>query len=177
MNRFILGILFSLALCSIATAAENPRHLFARIKARTQHIDKVALVIASELPNDSLVFSAMTPEEGCTVYFSSQIVMKASTAELAVLMGHELAHCELDHHRQFRETSEAELLRKQWEFEYEADDLGLKLVHRIVPGTRTAFEQILSTLPRGVRHPSGRDRLKAVRTSERAYPVETVAAR
>lgn len=177
MKRFIPGFLFSLASCSIATAAENPRHLFARIKARTQHIDKVALVIASELPNDSMVFSAMTPEEGCTVYLSSQLVMNASTPELAVLMGHELAHCELDHHRLFREATEVELLRKQWEFEYEADHLGLKLVHRVVPGTRNAFEEIMSTLPRGARHPSGRDRLKAVRTGEREYPVETVAAR
>lgn len=164
-------------LCSTtALSAENPRFLFSRIKNKSLETEQAHLVVDSELPSNSLFFSSDTEEEGCTVYLHSQLVKKLPTGHLAVIMGHELAHCVLGHHRQLREAPEADLLRLLWEFEYEADELGLKLAR--LPGVkpRTAFKQLMAILPAGPKHPSGEARIQAIDAGAREYPESTLAA-
>ena len=178
MNKVIpiLVSIITLSLSFPVLGAENPNFLFSRIKAQTQHARKAKLVIGSELPSASWVFSSMTPEEGCTVYLHSQLAKRVSSDHLAVLMAHEIAHCELAHHQQFREASDAELQHKQWEFEYEADALGLKLVRRMDFDARIVFAQVVSIFPDDPAHPSGKARVKAANDGEREYPATLISS-
>jgi hypothetical protein len=169
VRKFIGRSLLLVLLATTAHAADNAPFLFGLIKKRAQ-LPEARLIIDDQLPIESVAFSASTETEGCTLYLHSGFVRAVSSAQLAVIMGHELAHCSLDHHRKIRETPEADVQYRTWEFEYEADALGLKFAGRPDLDTSAAFTQLMSLLPRQSGHPSGQSRVRAQRGGAREYP-------
>lgn len=178
--RIVKCLLTALFACMVATlsspacAAENPQRLFWHIKKEARNLHKAQLIVSSELPSSSPVFSSMTEEEGCTVYVNGELAHAATSSQLAIMLGHELAHCVLGHHALTETLEEPERALKKWEFEYEADAMSLKLTRRLDLDTRAAFIEVLSLLPDDAAHPSGRARIRALQGGERDYPVSPI---
>jgi hypothetical protein len=163
-----LLILAVIGFSSAVSAADNPQLTFAKIKSQTQNARTAKLVITSAILNGSWVASSNDPAEGCVVYIHSDLRRAFRDDLLAVLMAHEIAHCELDHHAQARRAMSAdEALHQSWELEYQADAMIVKLTKRLQIDAREAFSELMAIFPDGPDHPTGKARIQALRGSER----------
>lgn len=164
--------------CSSTVSADNsPQRTFSKIRSQTQNAKTAKLLITSAVPNGSYVTSSDDPAEGCMVYIHSDLPRALRNELLAVLMAHEIAHCELGHHAQAREPVAADkALQHSWELEYQADAMIVKLTQRLEMDARAAFSELMSIFPDGPGHPSGQARIQALRGGERMAPPITSAS-
>lgn len=170
--RSCLLLIVILAASSVASAADHPQITFKKIKALTTHARAARLIVDSTLPSDLRVFSSNDHAEGCIVFIHSDLARGLRSDLLAVLMAHELAHCELDHHAQARDPA----LDRRWELEYEADALIVRLTRRLQIDARTAFLQLMAMFPDGPDHPPGRARVQALNGGARMFAQEIDSA-
>ena len=150
-------------IASAAHAAEQPQFLFAQLKNKLPATDTARLVVASDLPHRAPAYSTWTAAVGCIVYVDAQVARRLPSDSLAVILGHELAHCALGHHALLESAADADLQRVRWECEYAADKLGLRIASAAGFKAAARFAAMMHSFPGDERHPSGEARVRAVR--------------
>ena len=171
----VLALVWSFSALSVQASTDNPQALFRRLKKSVGNVESATLVVADRLPQDSMFFS--TDEGGGTVYLHTDLVKALSADQLVVVMAHELSHIALGHHARFRAAPEFELAHLQWTFEYDADAAGLKAARMPGVDAKSAFVQLMGIFKEGSRaHPSGMQRLKAIKGGDREFPIDIEVA-
>lgn len=171
----VVAFVWSISPLSVQASTDNPQALFSRLKKSVGSVESAKLVVADQLPQDSIFFS--TDEGGGTVYLHTDLVKALNTDQLVVVIAHELSHIALGHHARLRAAPESELAHLQWTFEYDADASGVKAARMPGVDAKSAFAQLMRTFKEASSaHPSGMQRLKAVKGGDREFPISIEVA-
>ena len=171
----LLLILLTHSAWSEGISEAQAHRMFTEIKAQAADADHVRFKIeqSKEYPG-MIAFSLSGSDNECIVQIHPIVLAEGNPQELAALVGHEMAHCALKHHRQLSEANDSILQALAWRFEYEADDLGLKLALSAGFDARELYEAFLLRVPSDFAHPTGAARVAALRGGVREYPSNEV---
>lgn len=149
----------------VAMAGLQVQFMVSNLAKHTPSVPEVRLVLV-----DSGPIAASNMDRRCEVRLNQEYVRAFSEEQLAGIVGHELAHCSLKHqHLKDLAKTTIDYQPLSWQYEYEADRLGVAIAHDAGYST-TQFEQWLASLPEDIEHPSGLARIKALSGGAQEYP-------
>ena len=160
------------------SASELAQAIFGDLTEQSAELTQAALTVTPRIVPEGI--AASTNKEGrCQVNAHPDFIAHAYAEEIALVFGHELAHCLLRHHQSV-EPSDFPNRVQAWVDEYEADSLGLMLARAAGYSFTKAPLKFLLRDSGDEAHPPGPARLRAIRGGTREFPAApptTIAAR